>query len=157
MARRREGTRFTRAAGRRSPVLDFAPMQGRSLAAAAFVAMAAWGAMAGCAHRDELPPAREPPAEFVAVARAPEPRAEVQAGYATWYGGRLAGHHTASGEVFDPRQMTAAHRSLPFGTWVEVTCVDTGTRVRVRITDRGPFGHADRIIDLSRAAADLLG
>jgi rare lipoprotein A len=53
--------------------------------------------------------------------------------------------------------MTAAHRSLPFGTWVEVTSVDTGERVRVRITDRGPFGHPERIIDLSRAAAEKLG
>jgi rare lipoprotein A len=75
---------------------------------------------------------------------------------ATWYGGKLAGHKTASGERFDPSQMTAAHRTLPLGTWVEVTRVDTGKSVRVRINDRGPFGHADRIIDLSRAAADQL-
>jgi rare lipoprotein A len=81
----------------------------------------------------------------------------VQAGYATWYGAQLAGHHTASGEIFDPRQMTAAHRFLPFGTWVEVRCLTTGARVRVRITDRGPFGRAERIIDLSRAAAERLG
>ena len=128
-------------------------MQGRSLVVAGLVAVVA----SGCAHRDETPPAREPPAEFLSAPREPEPRSEVQAGYATWYGGRLAGHHTANGELFDPRQMTAAHRSLPFGTWVEVTCVDTGMRVRVRITDRGPFGHEDRIIDLSRAAADHLG
>jgi rare lipoprotein A len=128
-------------------------MQGRSLVVASLVVFA----VGGCAHRDEVPPPREPPAEFVSVPREPEPRAEVQAGYATWYGGQLAGHRTASGEVFDPRQMTAAHRSLPFGTWVEVKCVDTGMHVRVRITDRGPFGHVDRIIDLSRAAADHLG
>ena len=50
-----------------------------------------------------------------------------------------------------------AHRTLPFGTWVDVTRVDTGATVRVRITDRGPFGHADRIIDLSRGAADRVG
>jgi hypothetical protein len=101
------------------------------------------------------------------VAEPPEPSSrspergsrseEVQQGYATWYGGRLAGHRTANGERYDPRRMTAAHRTLPFGTWVEVTCIETGRRVRVRITDRGPFGHADRIIDLSRAAADQLG
>ena len=47
--------------------------------------------------------------------------------------------------------------TLPFNTWVEVRCVDTGLRVRVRVTDRGPFGHADRIINLSRAAAEKLG
>jgi rare lipoprotein A len=84
---------------------------------------------------------------------APGGRAEVQVGYATWYGGRLAGHKTASGERFDPSQMTAAHRTLPFGTWVEVKRLDTGQSVRVRITDRGPFGHEERIIDLARAAA----
>lgn len=84
---------------------------------------------------------------------APAPRAEVQEGYATWYGGALAGHLTASGERFDPSQMTAAHRKLPFGTWVEVTRVDTGQSVRVRINDRGPFGHEDRIINLAKGAA----
>jgi rare lipoprotein A len=77
----------------------------------------------------------------------------VQVGYATWYGGRLAGHKTASGERFNPSAMTAAHRTLPFGTWVEVKRVDTGQSVRVRITDRGPWGHEERIIDLARAAA----
>jgi rare lipoprotein A len=122
--------------------------------AASFVAVLASGA---CTPRAAAPPAPEPPQEFVAEPSHPEPRSEVQRGYATWYGGRLAGRRTASGEVFDPRQMTAAHRSLPFGTWVEVTSVDTGERVRVRITDRGPFGHPERIIDLSRAAAEKLG
>lgn len=129
-------------------------MQGRTLVAASLGATLALG---GCTHRDGAPPAREPPQEFVAQPYEPRPRSEVQAGYATWYGGSLAGHHTANGEVFDPRLMTAAHRTLPFGTWVEVSCADTGQRVRVRITDRGPFGHQERIIDLSRAAADKLG
>jgi rare lipoprotein A len=63
----------------------------------------------------------------------------------------------ANGERFDPGKMTAAHRTLPFGTWVEVRRVDQGDAVRVRVTDRGPFGHEDRIIDLSRAAAQRLG
>jgi len=81
----------------------------------------------------------------------------LQVGYASWYGAGLAGHRTANGERFDPRQMTAAHRSLPFGTWVEVRRVETGDTVRVRITDRGPFGHDERIIDLSREAAKRLG
>jgi rare lipoprotein A len=76
-----------------------------------------------------------------------------QAGMATWYGDALAGHKTASGERFDPSAMTAAHRTLPIGTWVEVTRVDTGKRVRVRINDRGPFGKHDRVIDLSKGAA----
>jgi rare lipoprotein A len=104
--------------------------------------------LAGCAH--VAPPPAGAPAETSAP---PEPSREVQVGDATWYGGRLAGHRTANGERFDPRAMTAAHRSLPFGTWVEVTRLDTGQRVRVRVTDRGPFGHAERIIDLSEEAA----
>ena len=78
-------------------------------------------------------------------------------GLATWYGAAFAGKKTASGERFDPRAMTAAHLKLPFGTWVEVRRVDTGATVRVRITDRGPWGDARRVIDLSQAAAELLG
>ncbi len=78
-------------------------------------------------------------------------------GNATWYGEKFDGKKTASGEVFDARGMTAAHRTLAFGTWVEVRRVDTGTSVRVRINDRGPWGHESRIIDLSRAAAERLG
>jgi rare lipoprotein A len=112
--------------------------------------------LAGCAH-SEPPPPREPAYETAAESGQPTPRAEVQEGYATWYGAALAGHFTASGERFDPSKMTAAHRTLPFGTWVEVVSFDTGQRVRVRITDRGPFGHPDRIIDLSREAARQLG
>jgi rare lipoprotein A len=84
-----------------------------------------------------------------------------QVGYATWYSAP-SGAKTASGEVFNPNKLTAAHRSLPFGTCVDVVrlTVDgqpTGQKVRVRITDRGPFGKAERIIDLSYAAADKLG
>ncbi len=110
-------------------------------------------ATTSCVHKAEGPaPPASPPTAFAGTFE-PTPREEVQEGYATWYGGKLAGHKTASGEVFDPSQMTAAHRTLPFGTWVEVTRVDTGQRVRVRITDRGPFGHEDRIIDLARGAA----
>ncbi len=76
-----------------------------------------------------------------------------QKGQATWYG---SGRTTANGERFDPTKYTAAHRSLPFGTWVEVRRTDTGRVVRVRINDRGPFGQPQRIIDLSRKAAEEL-
>lgn len=110
-------------------------------------------ACAGCAH---LPPPAaplEPPPPAVAPAPALAPPPVAQSGYATWYGRRFAGRRTANGERFDPTRMTAAHLTLPFGTWVEVTRVDTGQRVRVRITDRGPYGSASRIIDLSEAAA----
>lgn len=77
-------------------------------------------------------------------------------GLASWYGEELAGNRTASGEMFDAQAITAAHRSLPLGSFVEVTALDTGRTILVRITDRGP-GRRDRIIDLSRGAARLLG
>ena len=77
-------------------------------------------------------------------------------GRASWYGAALAGRRTASGERFDPEGLTAAHRRLPLGTLVEVTALDTGRAVVVRINDRGPF-RGRRIIDLSHGAARLLG
>jgi rare lipoprotein A (peptidoglycan hydrolase) len=77
-------------------------------------------------------------------------------GGASWYGPGFAGRRTASGEVFDPADLTAAHRSLPFGTRVRVTDLATGAAVEVRINDRGPFVPG-RVIDLSRAAAEALG
>lgn len=79
-----------------------------------------------------------------------------QVGLATWYGRKLAGRKTANGERFDPRAMTAAHRKLPFGTWVEVRRIDTGRVVRVRINDRGPWHDRATIIDLSERAAEQL-
>ena len=82
-----------------------------------------------------------------------------ETGVASWYGDPYHGRKTASGEVYDMNRFTAAHQSLPFGTWVEVANLTNGKRVTVRITDRGPFVHG-RIIDLSRAAAervDMLG
>jgi rare lipoprotein A len=75
---------------------------------------------------------------------------------ASWYGPGFAGRRTANGETFDPTQLTAAHRTLPFGTLVRVTNLANGLSVVVRINDRGPF-RAGRIIDLSRAAAERLG
>jgi rare lipoprotein A len=89
--------------------------------------------------------------------RSQAPEASLQIGWATWYGDELAGHETASGERFDPSAMTAAHRTLPLGTWVEVTRLDNGAHVRVRINDRGPFGKKTRIIDLSKGAARVIG
>ncbi len=109
-----------------------------------------------CTAAQQVPPQATTEARPSPAVKGTMP-SEVQVGDATWYGARLAGHRTASGERFDPRQMTAAHRTLPFGTWVEVTCLDTGRRVRVRITDRGPFGHRNRVIDLAYAAAAKLG
>ena len=81
----------------------------------------------------------------------------VQVGRAPWRWPGRAGNPTASGETFDPRAFTAAHRALPFGTWVEVRRVDDARSVRVRINDRGPFSHKGRIIDLAEAAARRIG
>jgi rare lipoprotein A len=96
------------------------------------------------------------PAPAAAEPAPPAASAPVQAGLATWYGASFAGRKTASGERFDPGAFTAAHRTLPFGTWVEVRRPDTGRAVRVRVNDRGPWGDPRRIIDLSRQAAEAL-
>ena len=79
-------------------------------------------------------------------------------GVASWYGGRdgFEGKPTASGEIYDSSLLTAAHRELPLGSIVDVTNLDNGSTVRVRINDRGPF-IAGRVIDLSRAAAREIG
>ena len=83
----------------------------------------------------------------------------VMRGLATWYGSDPGqdGGPTASGETFHKGAMTAAHRTLPFGTMVKVTDERTGRSVVVRINDRGPFGDHRRILDLSEAAARRLG
>jgi rare lipoprotein A len=93
--------------------------------------------------------------DFTKAPAAPDVSAH-QVGMATWYGAAFAGRKTANGERFDPNQHTAAHRKLPFNTWVEVRRPDTGRTVRVRINDRGPWGDDKRIIDLSRRAAEEL-
>lgn len=82
--------------------------------------------------------------------------AVVGQGNASYYAARFAGRRTASGERFDPAELTAAHPSLPFGSKVRVTNRDNGSSVVVRINDRGPF-HSSRIIDLSQEAARRIG
>lgn len=77
-------------------------------------------------------------------------------GYATWYGSE-SGNQVANGERFRPDWITGAHKTLPLPTYVEVTSLETGRRILVRVNDRGPFGDSARIIDLSRGAAELLG
>jgi rare lipoprotein A len=79
-----------------------------------------------------------------------------QTGKASWYGREFQGRKTASGEKFDMNELTAAHRTLPFGSLLEVKNLDTGRTVRVRVNDRGPFKR-DRILDLSYAAAKGIG
>jgi rare lipoprotein A len=79
-----------------------------------------------------------------------------QCGGASWYGPGFNGRLAASGERFNQNAMTAAHKTLPFGTIVKVTLAKTGKSVTVKINDRGPY-HGGRIIDLSKAAATKLG
>ena len=98
--------------------------------------------VAGCGHR----------AARVNAPLAPARVGSTETGVASWYGVPYDGRRAASGEVYDMRQLTAAHRSLPFQTWVEVTNLSNGKQVDVRINDRGPFVKG-RIVDLSQAAA----
>ena len=77
---------------------------------------------------------------------------QTETGIASWYGIPYDGRRSANGEIFDMQKWTAAHRTLPFDTWVQVTNLANGKHVDVRITDRGPFVDG-RIIDLSLAAA----
>ncbi|MGC8760106.1 MAG: septal ring lytic transglycosylase RlpA family protein [Bryobacteraceae bacterium] len=79
-----------------------------------------------------------------------------ETGLASWYGHPYHGRPSSSGEIYDMEQLTAAHRTLPFGSIVEVKNLDNGRTVTVRINDRGPFAEG-RIIDLSRAAARQIG
>ena len=116
----------------------------------------------GCAGLQAPPesdtPAEAPPAaQKEPVKKTPAaPAALPQTGPASWYGSQHHGKRTASGSIFDQTKLTAAHRSLPFGTVVRVRSLVNGRTVDVRINDRGPFLKR-RIIDLSRAAAAALG
>lgn len=80
----------------------------------------------------------------------------VERGIASWYGKKFHGRRTSNGEIYDMYAMTAAHKTLPIPTYVEVKNLKTGKKIIVRVNDRGPF-HAGRIIDLSYAAAQKLG
>ena len=108
-------------------------------------------------------PTPEPTPEPKASKKPKETRAEgkskkgkTEKGLASWYGEPYHGRRTASGEIYDMHEMTAAHRTLPFGTMVRVERRDTGADVKLRITDRGPFIKG-RIIDLSFAGAKKIG
>ncbi len=79
-----------------------------------------------------------------------------EVGYASWYGEEQNGNPTANGESFFADAVAAAHRTLPLPSYVEVTALDTGKTILVRVNDRGPFSN-DRLIDLSRGAAEQLG
>lgn len=122
--------------------------RGRALprGASAAALLAAVGVLAGCG-------AHEPPAT------SPRPSVRLgatESGRASWYGPDYHGRQTASGERYNMFALTAAHRTLPFGTLVRVENRENGREVIVRINDRGPFVHG-RIVDLSYAAARAIG
>lgn len=91
-----------------------------------------------------------------ATSRPQQPETGTLRGVASWYGEEFAGRTTANGEIFDPSGLTAAHRTLPFGTVLDVRNVKTAQSVRVRVNDRGPY-IGNRVIDLSYAAAREIG
>lgn len=124
--------------------------------AAAGVLAAGAVACAPSTRVSTLPSLTVEPSATVAPAPPRTDPGSVQVGVASWYGPGFAGRRTANGEIFDPSMLTAAHRTLPFGTRVRVTNTTNGRIVEVRINDRGPF-KAGRVIDLSRAAAEAIG
>jgi rare lipoprotein A len=101
--------------------------------------------LAGCAHNKHV---RAGPPR-------PVPPGYTETGVASWYGHPYHGRPSANGEIYDMEKMTAAHRTLPFNTWVRVENLSNSKSVELRITDRGPF-IARRIIDVSHAAAEAL-
>ena len=110
--------------------------------------------LAGCAHRKHARRTPPPPAPSAA----PQP-GHTETGMASWYGHPYHGRRAANGEIYDMEKLTAAHRTLPFDTWLRVVNLDNSKTVEVRFNDRGPFVEG-RIIDLSHAAAraiDMLG
>lgn len=108
-------------------------------------------------HEHEPAPEPEPAPEHEhEPAPAPQSASDAWSGVASWYGPNFHGRTTANGETFDQWAMTAAHKTLPFGTVLRVTNPSNGRSVEVRINDRGPF-IAGRSIDLSRAAAEAIG
>src|SRR5262245_47692786 len=116
------------------------------------------GLTAGCGPKRRVRGIPPPPAVSTPSAK-PVQIGETETGIASWYGHPYHGRRAASGEIYDMEQLTAAHRTLPFQTWVRVENLTNRKTVEVRITDRGPFVDG-RIIDLSHAAAksiDMIG
>jgi rare lipoprotein A len=128
-----------------------------------------WLALFGCRSatspppgRSEPPPARVPgqpkPYRVNGIWYQPIPDAHgfKQRGTASWYGKKFHGRRTSNGETYNMYGISAAHKTLPFGTMVRVTNLENGRRLDIRINDRGPFAKG-RIIDLSYGAAEKLG
>jgi len=118
---------------------------------------------AGCAKKKRVlpPPPSAPTIRSPAISIPPAPGPNAQAGavfergLASWYGRPYHGRRAADGEIYDMETLVAAHRTLPFQTWIRVRNVSNGKTVDVRIMDRGPF-VGNRIIDLSHAAAQTI-
>jgi rare lipoprotein A (RlpA)-like double-psi beta-barrel protein len=109
------------------------------------------------ALRVKAAPTGEAQIQKVDLVNAPQPASKhALRGEASWYGPGFHGKKTASGEIYDQMKLTAAHKTLPLGTKTRVTNVENGNTVQVEINDRGPFVQG-RVIDLSRAAARVLG
>lgn len=109
-------------------------------------------ALAGCGgSRKATPTASTAPA-----APSDTKKGRAQVGMASWYGPGFAGRLTANGERFDPSELTCAHRTFKFGTILEVTNLENGRSVVVRVNDRGPYAK-NRVIDLSEEAARRIG
>jgi len=102
-------------------------------------------ALSGCAKKHRI----------ATVPSVPAPIQSTETGLASWYGHPYHGRQASNGEIYDMEKLTAAHRTLPFGTWVRVTNLTNAKTVDVRIIDRGPFVDG-RIIDLSHAAAQAI-
>ena len=129
----------------KSTVIEATAAVGKSLQRAAFLALylvlAAFLSMSGLLRAEE---------------QLEENAAKPMVGIASYYGAKFNGRLTASGEIYDENEMTAAHRSLPFGTQLKVTHLKNGRSVIVRVNDRGPYARG-RIIDVSKAAAKEIG
>jgi len=105
--------------------------------------------LVGCAKKHYTAASPAPPRVATAEIR------DGETGLASWYGHPYHGRPAANGEIYDMEKLTAAHRTLPFGTWVRVVNLSNDKTVDVRITDRGPFVE-NRIVDLSHAAAEAI-
>ena len=128
----------------------------------AFALLLAAVAFSGCAHKKKhvklIPPApsaRNRPGTKTEPPPPPPAIGYEETGIASWYGHPYHGRQAADGEIYDMETMVAAHRTLPFDTWVRVYDLDNNKTVEVRIIDRGPFVDG-RIIDLSHAAAKAI-
>ncbi len=114
------------------------------------------GLAATASAKDGLPAGSVPSAPGVKTKSGIKSKRWFQTGVASWYGSKFEGRRTAGGERYDMYGMTCAHRSLPLGTWLRVTNLKNHRTAYVRVNDRGPVLQ-DRIVDLSYAAARVLG